>query len=418
MGHLTYMSIYVFPWFFYTVLRAKPVMAAVFLVLSLYHNLYYFVILGLMSGWMMVYQVWTKKDQTLTKIWQYRSKIMIFGASCAVFLSPWIAMLLQAKKFEGLPQTVGWGGAIDFSADLFGILIPSAYSRYLWTMTDAIGRKLPFAWGIFEQHIYPGIIILVGVALIFWEWHKLRAKEHDELKPWVMGMIGFWVLTLGPFLHVLGKWKVNLEGIPFVIPLPFTIFHYLPFMDNIRSPGRLAIGMIFFAYVTIGLWLSKRQGRYWIVIVLLSLVFLLDHPFKYAPAVAREIPTAIYQTIGSDLQFFSVYEMPSGVRDGFKYFGNLESLDFINGQLIHRKPVLAGYFGRVNDFKREYFASNPFFGYMGRLMDAGVEHNGAIDRTELPKWQEMDIEGSQHALDLLATKYVILKNEEFYSASA
>lgn len=406
MGHLTYMAIYVFPWFFYAVLRAKPVMAAIILALALYHNLYYFVILGLMSVWMLVYKMWMKRKQ-----------MMIFGVACCVLLLPWIIMLLQVKKFEGLPKTIGWGGAIDFSADLFGILVPSTYSRFLGGWTERIGMRLPFAWGIFEQHIYPGMIILLGMTAIIWQWRRLRAKERGELVPWIMGALGFWILTLGPFLHVLGKWKVSLEGIPFVIPLPFIFLHYLPLMNNIRSPGRLAIGLVFFAYVAIGLWL-KRRDKGWIIIGILSLIFVLDHPFKYAPAIAREIPTKIYQSIGNDSEYFSVYEMPSALRDGFKYFGNLESLDFINGQIIHNKPVLAGYFGRVSDFKREYYADNPFLGYMGRLMDAGVENNGAIDRTELPKWQNLDLVGSRRAIELLDLKYVVLQNDAIYSASA
>lgn len=423
MGHLTYMSIYVFPWFFYAVFRIKPILAGVILALALYHNLYYFVMLMIMSGWLLGYRMWTERQSWWKKFLIYRQKLGIFLGSCVLLLSPWIIMFGKVQKFEGLPKTVGWGGAIDFSADLFGVFVPSVYSRFLGGLTERVGAKMAFAWGIFEQHIYPGLIIIFGIALLMWQWRKLQPKIQNEIKPWLSGVILFWILTLGPFLHVFGKWRLNLEGIFFVIPLPFALLHYLPFMSNIRSPGRLAIGLVFFSYVAIGLWLSKRKwlkNKYCYVglIGLLSLIFVLDHPFIYTPAKARKLPSTLYETIKRDQEFFSVYEMPSAVRDGFKYFGNLESLDFINGQLIHRKPVLAGYFGRVNDFKREYFASNPFFGYMGRLMDVGVEHNGAIDRTELPKWQEVNIEGSRQALDLLATKYVVLKNEQFYSASA
>ena len=418
MGHLTYMSIYVFPLFFYAVIKSKPIMTALFLILSLYLNLYYFVILIMMSVWMLIHYLWTRRGQIASELYQYRRKILVFGVSCFTLLLPWLVVFGKVRRFEGLPQTEGWGGAIDFSADLLGIFIPSTYSRFLYGTAEQIGAKLPFAWGIFEQHIYPGIIILLGLLLIAWQWKKLARQLKLQLLPWILGAIGFWILTLGPFLHILGKWRINLDGVPFVIPMPYALFHYLPFMENIRSPGRLAIGMVFFAYVAIGLLIEKSKWRYWGVIGLLSLIFVLDHPFKYTPAVSRHIPTRIYQTIESDREFFSIYEMPSAVRDGFKYFGNLASLDFIPGQLIHDKPIIAGYFGRVPDFKREYIASNPFFGYMGRLMDPGVENNGAIDRTELSKWRSLDLIQSQKAIDFVGLKYVILQNDAIYSASA
>lgn len=423
MGHLTYMSIYVFPWFIYSVIKMRLIWTALFLALSLYHNLYYFVILVLIAGWLLVHHAWTNRGRIKEEVWKYRKQIVTFVVATLVFLSPWLTTFVKIARFEGLPTTSGWGGAIEFSADIFGVLIPSTYSKYLWTFNDYLGKRLPFVAAIFEEHIYPGMIILLGMTAIIWQWRRLQSKERDELAPWIMGALGFWILTLGPFLHILGKWKVNLDGIPFVIPLPFAFLHYLPFMDNIRSPGRLAIGMVFFGYAVIGVFLAKSKltttkTKYSLLIGVLTVIFLVDHPFNYAPAKPRELPIEIYETIKNDQGQFAVYEMPSAVRDGFKYFGNLESLDFVSGQLIHGKPMIAGYFGRVPDFKRDYLAHNPLFGYLGRIMDQGVEHNGAIDRTELEKWRVIDADLGRQAAELVDLKYVVLQDDAFYSASA
>lgn len=423
MGHLTYMSIYVFPWFIYSVSKNRPIWAALFLALSLYHNLYYFVILVLIALWLLAHHIWTNRGRLQEQVQSCYRQIITFMIASLVFLSPWLTTLVKVARFEGLPRTSGWGGAIDFSADLFGVFIPSTYSKYLWTFNDYLGKKLPFVTAIFEEHIYPGIILLAGLVLIGSKWKKIGASLKKQLTPWLIGTIGFWILTLGPFLHILGRWNVNLEGIPFVIPLPYAILHYLPFMENIRSPGRLAIGMVFFGYTAVGIFFSKSKlvttkTKYWLLITALAVIVLIDHQFVYAPAKPRTLPTEIYETIKNDPDQFAVYEMPSAVRDGFKYFGNLESLDFISGQLIHGKPMIAGYFGRVPDFKREYLAHNPLFGYLGRIMDQGIEHNGAIDRTELDKWRVIDPELSRQAAELVDLKYVVLQDDAFYSASA
>lgn len=423
MGHLTYMSIYVFPWFFYAVSKTKPILAAIVLVLTLYLNLYYFVTLGILIGIVGGYYLWNNRKRLREILGIYQLKLMMFVGATIVFISPWLIMFVRVLKFEGLPVTEGWGGAVDYSADLLGILIPSAYSKNLWVINDWIGKRLLFATSIFEGHIYPGIIILLGLPIILLSWRKLIGSQKKLIAPWAWGAILFWILTLGPFLHLAGKWRINLEQIAVVIPLPFVLLHYLPFVENVRSPGRLAVGMVFLAYVAIGLWIRQsktlnRSGYYGLILVMLGMLFAVDSPLMYAPAQARVLPNQIYQTLANESDGGSVYEMPSAVRDGFKYFGNLESLDFVTGQLIHQKPMIAGYFGRVPDYKREYLANNPFFGYMGRLMDPGVEHNGAIDRTELPKWQRMDPEMSKKAIDLVGLKYVVLQSDASYSASA
>ena len=339
----------------------------------------------------------------------------------SLLMSPWLVELWKTQVFDGLPRGIGWGGAIDFSSDLLGIFVPGIYSLTWGKVVEYVGLRVPFVWGIFEQFIYPGSIILTGIASYLLARKKINQALRRVLAPWLFLTLSFWVLTLGPFLHVGGKWFVSLEGIKVVIPLPFVLLHYLPLMDNIRSPGRLAVGMVFGAYLVVGLWLSHlARSKKVLYAIILGLIvgFFVDHPFRYKPADSVMVPREIYQTIANDQARFSTYEMPSVIRDGFTYFGDLSSLMFIEGQLAHEKPMLAGYFGRVPSYKREYFQNNPFLGYFGRLMDEGKENNGALDRTELKNWQEIDQVAAEATADLLEIKYVVLKSDQFYSATA
>lgn len=437
MGHFTYFSIYVFPWFFASFFKLLKVsktthkvilsmICALILALALFTNLYYFVMLGFSIVLLLLYLLVRERQlffHHLKKLWPFA--ILFFITFMAAIL-PWAKSLINSYRFDGLPKTQGWGGAIQYSSDIFGYFIPSPYSRFLSGFSEQIGSRFSFAYGIFENFSYPGIIILFGFSYILYLFlsKKISVKEKKKYNPLIFVSVVFFVLTLGPFLHVLGRWYVSVENIKIVFPMPFVFFHYLPFMANIRSPGRLIIASIFFSYVVLGLIFQKllshsSSKKKVIFLAALFLIFILDHSFIYSPPKPIFVAHKTYQTIqNDDSEFFTVYQMPSVIRDGFKYLGDLSSLDFIAGQLRHQKPFLGGYFGRISEYKMEYYRDNPFLGYMGRLMDEDVTLNGFIDQASLTDWQKIDSSFAQEAVDFLDLKYVVLDTEKPYAASA
>lgn len=427
MGHLTYMSIYVFPWFYLSALTmiSKEKLwnrllgalgSAFFFAMALYHNLYYFVTLGLSVGLMGGYYLGFFRNELASMIRHSWRMIIVGGMIFVILISPWLVTLREVTLFGGLPKTEGWGGAIQFSADLFGILIPSYYSRYLRGAAIWTDQNLIFAKGIFENYIYPGLMILVTVAV--WGYLLITKKVSEVVKrqvaPWMFAGFWLWSLTLGPFLHVAGKWTLELqEGIKLVVPLPFALFHYLPFMSNIRSPGRLAIGYIFVVYVAVAYiwqaWGRRLFGAAKIIVLIgLGAVFYFDHSIKYALATPTPLPNDIYGYIQRDPGSGAVEEIPGAIRDGFIYFGNTDRLNFIAGQLIHNKPILAGYSGRVPGYKFAYYQQNAWLGYVGRLTDPDVANNGGLNRTDLSKWQQLNEDEAARAIDFLDIKYIIL----------
>jgi|GEM_PF-3368747 len=427
MGHLTYMSIYVFPWFYLSVLTTmsresgkKRLLGAIgsafFLTMALYHNLYYFVTLGLTIGFIGGYYLCFRRNELGESLKQNYRMILAGMGVMFVFLSPWFVVLRQVATFSGLPKTEGWAGAIQFSADLFGALIPSYYSRYLRWAAVWSDQHLAFAKGIFENYTYPGVMILVtmGIWIILLLSKKTPRIVQRQVAPWLFAGFWLWSLTLGPFLHVAGRWTLELqEGIKLVVPLPFALFHYLPFMGNIRSPGRLAIGYIFVLYIAVA-YIWQAWGRNLSIrvkmIIMMGLVgvFVFDHSIKYTLAVPTPLPREIYAYIQKDPGKGAVQEIPGAIRDGFIYFGNTDRLNFIAGQLLHDKPILAGYSGRVPTYKFTYYQQNAWLGYVGRMIDQEILNNGGVDRTDLAKWQELDESEAVKAVDFLDIKYVIL----------
>lgn len=436
MGHLNYASIYVFPWFFLfgiSLIKGNNVKSkllssfgiALFFVMTLYLNLYYFIMLLSALLFFLLYAFFAKRNVLFGLIrtnWQYFVLIILLAST---FLAPWFAVLYETYVFEGLPKTEGWGGAIETSSDLFGYFIPSVYSYFLKGIAEFIGSRFRFAVGIFENFTYPGLIIILSYfVLIFLKFRKAITHQlWSQIVPFLFVSFSFFLLTLGPFLHILGKWGITLdEGVRIIIPLPFVIFHSIPFMSNIRIPGRFIVAFIFFSYIICAylfdyLLKNKGKGIRIIFFFILITIFFIDHYFVITSPSPKFIPYGLYQTIKQDPDKVTVLEIPSTVRDGFTYFGSGDSLQFIEGQMIHTKPVLGGYLGRIPPFKRDYYQRNPFLGYIGRVIDTDVKRNGIIDKGDLINWQTLDSKRSLDAIDFLDLKYIILKDNEIYAST-
>lgn len=437
IGHMTYFSIYVFPWFYYFLLKIKnadksitiklisSIGAALILALSLYHNLYYFIMIVMSLIFLLVY-LCCFEIKLLTKLLKKNILwLLLIAIFFLIFTIPWIKILIDTYRFEGLPKVEGWGGAIQFSSDLFGYFIPSTYGYFLGKFGEILSRKFTFASSIFENFTYPGLIILFsyfgGLLLIIKK--KLLREDLRKIYPNLFIALSFWVLTLGPFLHVLGKWGITLdEGIRVVLPLPYVLFHKIPLLNNIRSPGRLIVPFIFFSYILsayiISFYLKNKSNFFKVIFFgIISFVLVLDQYFVYAPPLPTYYPVKAYRKIAEDNRKITVMEAPSVVRDGFVYLGDLSGFNFFYGQPIYNKPVLAGYFGRVPGFKRDYYVRNPLLGYVGRLMDENINTNGGLDRTDLEKWRLLDIPKAIDSANFLDVGYYVIDDNKSYTAS-
>ncbi|MBP7966992.1 hypothetical protein KAZ66_01850 [Candidatus Woesebacteria bacterium] len=432
IGHLTYVYYYPFPWFYFCLLfvlqgasRVKKVVATIgaafFFILTLYLNLYFFVSLAFSAALLGVFYLVTNMQLVIKKMLENILYIVVFSISCLVLLFPWLQIFIETARFEELPRTTGWGGAIEFSSDIFGYFIPSIYSYFFGDVASYIGRHAQFAYGIFENFSYPGIIILFGFAVLILLLIRKRITQQlrARIAPFLFVSISFWILTLGPFLHVLGRWGLVVEeNIRIVIPLPYILFHYLPFMANIRSPGRLVTIWIFFSYIVVALllnhWLKDKSRRFVRnVLVILVSIFIIDHYFLIPTAAPNPLPLKLYALIQKNSQPVSVMELPFVVRDGFMYFGDNGALDFITGQQYHGKSVIGGYMGRVPHFKREYYVRNPLLGYFGRLVDLDIKNNGSLDRSPqaLKPWQTLDVEQGKKIVDFLDLSYILVRQD-------
>ena len=442
-GHLSYWCHFVFPWFylfvtrFFTTKNIKERLlnilgSSIFFVLALWLNFYYFVMLLISIFSLIVYfLVFERKTffLELKKSWRF---MILKAVLILIFLTPWLTALYDMFRFDIVPKPDAWGGAIEFASDLFNYFIPSSYS---WLFTRFPFLIFPFKLFlqlytpgsrlIFENFTYPGIIILGSFFFLFVFYRKINKETKKNLMPFFLTSLVFLILTLGPFLHVFGHWTLTVDdGIKIVVPLPYIVLHYIPFLNNVRVPGRIIVAFIFFAYLVsayiLNFYIKNKSANFKkIFFIILFVIFILDQRYFVDPNAPppKKYPNMLYNVIKRDPERSTVLEIPFTVRDGFTYFGDGDAFQMIIGESIHKKPVLGGYTGRIADYKKSYYQENPFLGFVGRAIDGDINKNPIIDRSDLPKWQKIDIEKSKDAINFLDLKYVISDDERRYMAT-
>jgi len=432
MGHLGYLAtFFLLPWFFYIGakwIRSKKmsskilwsILLATIYLMTLWTNFYYFVVLNLGLGVLCACWVWSNFIQIGHELKVSLVYIGIFLLTVGVLGSGWARTLFSTIKFSEVSDLSGWGGAIEFSADVINVFIPSEYNYYYGTLMAKIGRQIPLMGEIFEDYNYPGILIIVGMGIaLVWSRKKNKKAINRKLWPYLVTTLFFLILTWGPFLQVAGEMYKELDdGIRVVVPLPFALLHYLPFFDNLRAPGRLAMGMIFFGTILVALVLNsieKKRRNIWITLLplLITGVVIFDQrPMSLrAEEMAEDYPESIYQVIRKDPDTSAVILLPFTIRDGMTWFGEYNAVDIDYAQSYFQKPIIGGYTGRIPDYIKEYYRSNPLVGQLGRIIDPTLAVNPyMLFIPERDKWINWDIEGAKKTIDLLGIKYVVSQN--------
>lgn len=431
--HLNFASIYLFPWFYLSgiiLLQSKKtkikvissLAVASILVLTLWINAYYFITLLLSILFLTISFFLVDGRKIIKTIISNLHYGLLIGISVLIFLFPWLKVIYDVFLFDIPPKISSWGGAIEHSSDLFNFIIPSIYNFYYYPFAYFLAHRLQFASNLFENFTYPGIIILASYLSLFLFRKKISKKTKYYLRPFLISSTGFIILTLGPFLHIAGRWWLQLEdGVRLILPLPFAIFRYIPLVSNLRAPGRLIVGFIFFAYIVSAYLLSdflkKRSDKFLIFFTIIFIfVFVIDQRYGDPPPLYKQnYSFKIFNEIKKDNEDFSVLEIPFSVRDGLTYFGDYYSTTMIIGQSVYKKPIVGGYVPRIADYKKKYYQNGAFTGYIGRLIDKELSKNKSISGDDKKSWNNPDIQASTEQVELLSIKYVILDDSKHYS---
>lgn len=440
-GQYTYIAIFFFPCFYLILMKFfssnnntnKYFLSVLFAFLTaflLLTNFYYLFSIVLSIFFFLVYFLYKNKTLVFKQLIKNIRYLFVSAVSLILFLLPWFYSVFLFTKNEKFVKTPGFGGAIDFSADLFSFFIPSRFNPMYYYLFDFLSKKSDLFYKLntlflksWNYFVYPGVIIIFTYTLFI--YLKIRKKLSKEfllkVKPYFYSSLIFFILMLGPFLKIFNRWSINLDGVAVVVPLPFLLFHYVPFLSTLRVASRLAPIFVFFssivtAYVIDFFYNNAKRSTKWIIFPSLLLIFFMDQFYIIPKKNQQFIPYKIYKDLESKPEA-TVFEIPFTVRDGFQYIGFVHAISPMAGQIIHKKPIIGGYIARVNQKIFDYYENLPFINYVAKIIDKG-NYNPL---TGIPK--EPNVFPWRYSLDvitremkLLNVRYLILKNDEKYSS--
>ena len=334
--------------------------------------------------------------------WVALGRLALALAVAALIWAP--ALVPIAREFlTGDYALTGWGESVKLSADAVGLVTPTDLNPLATAITPpedtpaehwtAALRAVEEGKGRFGDinTVFLGYVTLALALLGAW-------TGRCRMKPWIWTAIVFGVLALGPLLQINSRYRFSLdnmlpEGVTF--PLPFTLLHFIPFINGNRAPNRNSVILMLALAVLAGYgaaWLLERiaNGReawqmakggdqgsaatserstlhaprathalVYLSAGLLAIFILAEHLAVPLPTTDAAIPE-VYRQIAAEPGEFAIMQLPLGWRNSFGVLGS-EQTNLQYFQTAHGKPMIGGNISRAPAYKMDYFARIPLF---------------------------------------------------------
>jgi hypothetical protein len=320
-----------------------------------YHTLYLLIFTGLVLLWT-VWRRWRLQSQDgagglhrLARALQPLPVGLVIGLGFVVVLSPVLIPMVRAASARPDLET-GLVQNITLSADLLAFITPSEMHP-LWGEW-ARGIADNFSSTTSERLIFAGFVPLALALYIV-----IRAWTGLIVRFWLLITAIFFVISLGPFLHIggeilaFGGWQ---------IPMPYLLLYYtVPFIDLTRSLSRYDLMVMLGLGVLVSLALGQLMNRQPQAAApgkaqlpgyterirrsshVLPLVVALLICFEFLPVpypISKIDTPQFYLDTGADTDDYTIAELPM----------NWDRPTPLLHQTSHGKPLLTAYTSRDN----------------------------------------------------------------------
>ncbi len=340
--------------------KAKnAILAGLFAALSLLAEMIFGVFLGLFT---LVYLLVEGVRHSRPALTRFILRLGIVMATAAVIWAP-VGLPVLREMVQGDYALQGWGESVKLSADLAGLITPTAlhplwgkdWADELRAVTEGTARFSDV------NTVFIGYTTLI-LALIGLLAHRRRVAA------WAWSAFLFVVFSLGPLLQINGRSHFDLDGLEVTFPLPFVLLHYLPIVRANRAPNRFSVVLMLALAVLAGYGLhyllTRRFSRARRPLVpglslLCAALLLFEHWAWPLPLTDARVPR-VYQEIAQEEGDFAILQLPLGWRNSFGTLG-AEDTRVQYYQTAHGKPMLGGNISRNPPIKMDYFARLPLF---------------------------------------------------------
>ncbi|MDD5489517.1 MAG: hypothetical protein PHP25_02465 [Candidatus Moranbacteria bacterium] len=419
---LPFFALYLFRFFENLSLKNFSI-AGLFLLLIGFteHQLLAFTVIFIL--FFLVYKLFVQPKAYLRpKFWIYAG-VSLFVLSVLFFFMFRSLFAIAGSKNNFLDP--GFKAAVKYSNDSLSILIPPN-SHSLWPgaflkIRNQFERQSDSNFSVYAGYL---VLFLSLLAVLGIRWLKRAHISTKGVFFWLVVAVGFYALSLGPYLHYKG-----ILNPPVKMPY-FLVYQYLPFYKNIRTVGRLFVwsmlgfsvlaawGSIFLQNIlqkkVQSLKLSpeadqpladKNKNTDWrkyakanILYLFIGLVVILE--FLAIPLKTDSLlHSSFYEKLGQDKEKYSVLEVPGST-----------SYDFASRDLvwksIHRKNTINSYdFARVNKESNQFQRGTPII----RTLLYDIPEGTSGNDSDIAKSSYYDI--SNEILNYYNIRWIILDKE-------
>jgi len=378
MGHLSIISTEWIPFFVLYLIKTikeknlkNAVFAGAFFSLSALSEWHYLLFLSIFSSVMLLYYFKTEKKLILNI--NFLKKITLFSLVFLLITFPFFLPLINGALSN--PQaTRPLETTIITSADLFAFFIPSELHPLFGGFVSGINNM--FIANLQERNVFLGYIPIILSVYSLFKVEKIKTKF------WILFSVIFFILSLGPLLHVFGRFLfpspmkigdftdyigLNLSQTAhdllnnfIAIPLPYIALH--KFIPLLRTPSRFTILVILSVSVLSGYSMAKifkKQNN----LIFLLILFLILFEFLAIPLKLEEIHVpSFYSQMADDEEDYAILEVPVDFTP--IYYGNssdeiLENPDYMLLQTYHNKRLLTGSFTRKQPNATYFIDTTP-----------------------------------------------------------
>ncbi len=258
-----------------------------------------------------------------------------FGLILSPLLVPMMREAGQSRHMVPDPQH-----SRILSADLLAFVTPQEFHP-LWGAW-AREQAQAFTSTVSEHQVFAGFTVLALVLLGLWQGYagsRRRLADGTRVSPgpWPLVALAFFVLSLGPVLHIAGRTQLLPGGRE--LPLPYGwLVAIVPFMEISRSVSRMDVMVMLALAVLAALGVAWLAGRGRIArvapVTVLSLIIFEFLPAPY-PMSPPDTPDW-YEALAADPRPGAVMNLPM----------NWDRPGYLLYQTVHRKPLIAAYISR------------------------------------------------------------------------
>jgi hypothetical protein len=328
------------------------ILASLVMTLTFIINPYYALFLVFFTIIYTVYYMISNRADTI-KSFLY-TRLLPMGCLAALFSLPllWITLTHRGEDFHMYAPTshVLLWHVLQHSADLLAFFLPSSHHSIWGNLVKPVYYS-HFTGNPTEQTVYMGYMVLVLSVI------AIVKAPKEQTRFWLVSAIVFFVLSLGPFLHLYGRDTLELGGISLWFPLPYFPLLFIPVLKAMRGLSRFSIMCMLALAVLAGYGvthlLKRFEGKAAALGILGLLITIIGLEFAIVPVplVDARIPR-VYEGIAREQsQAGTILDVPL-------YWSVAKYQHY---QTMHQKRLLFGQAPRLSlgvDFR--YADSIPF----------------------------------------------------------